>query len=299
MSPQRPSDVYSAALGGSAERRLTTLNDSLLERVYVADYEEIRYRSWDGKQVQGWFLRPIGWREGERPPVALEMHGGPHVMWGPGEASMWLELESLAGAGYTVFFSNPRGSEGYGEAWLQAIHQDWGTPPARDILTGLDSVIARGLGDPARQVVTGGSYAGYMTAWLIAKETPARFRAAVAQRGVYDLATWWGASNTWRLFEGEFEGRPWEQPELARAQSPLTYVANVKTPLLMLHGALDYRASVSSALAFYRGMREGNTEVQMVLYPREGHEVTRSGEPAHRVDHMLRIIDWFERHVGN
>ncbi|HET7232469.1 MAG TPA: S9 family peptidase [Longimicrobium sp.] len=297
MSPRYPSDVYAAALDGTGERRLTTLNDTLLSRVYVADYEEIRYPSFDGKQVQGWFLRPLGLRAGQRPPVALEMHGGPHAMWGPGEASMWLEYQSLAGAGYTVFLSNPRGSEGYGEGWLRAIHQNWGTPPARDILTGLDSVIARGLGDPARQVVTGGSYAGYMTAWLIAKESPDRFKAAVAQRGVYDLSIWWGASNTWRLFEGEFGGRPWEQPELARQQSPLTYVANVKTPLLMLHGALDYRASVSSALAFYRGMKQGNTEVQMVLYPREGHEVTRSGEPAHRVDHMLRIIDWFERHV--
>jgi dipeptidyl aminopeptidase/acylaminoacyl peptidase len=297
MSPQRPSDVYAAALDGRGEKRLTALNDSLLDRVYVADYEEVRYPSFDGKRVQGWFLRPIGWRAGMRPPLALEMHGGPHVMWGPGEASMWLEYQSLAGAGYTVFFANPRGSDGYGEAWLQAIHQNWGTPPARDILIGMDTIVARGLGDGAKQVVTGGSYAGYMTAWLIAKESPDRFRAAVAQRGVYDLTIWWGASNTWRLFEGEFEGRPFEQPELAREQSPLTYVANVRTPLLMLHGALDYRASVSSALAFYRGMKQGNTEVEMVLYPREGHEVTRSGEPAHRVDHMMRIVDWFERHV--
>jgi len=297
MSPRYPSDVFSAALDGTRERRLTTLNDTLLARVYVADYEEIRYPSWDGKPVQGWFLRPIGQREGAKPPLALEIHGGPHSMWGPGEASMWLEYQSLAGAGYTVFLSNPRGSEGYGEGWLQAIHQNWGTPPARDILTGVDSVLARGLADGSKQVMTGGSYGGYMTAWLIAKESPDRFRAAVAQRGVYDLAIWWGASNTWRLFEGEYGGRPWEQAELARVQSPLTYVANVKTPLLMLHGAQDYRASVASALAFYRGMKEGDTEVQMVLYPREGHELTRSGEPAHRVDHMMRIIDWFERHV--
>jgi len=132
---------------------------------------------------------------------------------------------------------------------------------------------------------------------LIAKEAPERFRAAVAQRGVYDLTIWWGASNTWRLFESEFGGRPWEQPEVARAQSPLTYVANVRTPLLMLHGAADYRTTVASALAFFRGLKEENREVELVLYPREGHEVTRSGEPAHRVDHMFRIIDWFERHV--
>jgi len=297
MSPRQPSDVYGAALDGTRERRLTTLNDTLLSRVYVADYEEIRYPSFDGKTVQGWFLRPLGVPAGQRAPLAVEIHGGPHSMWGPGEASMWLEYQSLAGAGYTVFLSNPRGSEGYGEGWLQAIHQNWGTPPARDILTGADSILARGLGDPARQVVTGGSYGGYMVSWLIAKESPARFKAAVSQRGVYDLAIWWGASNTWRLFEGEFGGRPWEQPRLAREQSPLTYVANVRTPLLMLHGAQDYRASVASAHAFYRGMKEGNTEVQMVLYPREGHEVTRSGEPAHRVDHMMRIVDWFERHV--
>ncbi|HVG44605.1 MAG TPA: S9 family peptidase, partial [Longimicrobium sp.] len=222
MSPRRPSDVYAAALDGGGERRLTALNDSLLSRVYVADYEEIRYPSFDGKTVQGWFLRPIGGRAGERPPLAVEMHGGPHSMWGPGEASMWLEYQSLAGAGYTVFFANPRGSDGYGQGWLQAIHQSWGSPPARDILTGADSVLARGLADPAKQAVTGGSYAGYMTAWLVAKEAPERFRAAVAQRGVYDLTIWWGSANTWQLFEGEFGGRPWEQPELARAQSPLT-----------------------------------------------------------------------------
>jgi dipeptidyl aminopeptidase/acylaminoacyl peptidase len=299
MSPQKPSDVYAAALDGRGERRLTTLNDSLLSRVYVADYEEVRYPSWDGKPVQGWFLRPIGGASGGRPPLAVEMHGGPHVMWGPGEASMWLEYQALAGAGYTVFFANPRGSEGYGEAWLQAIHQNWGTPAARDILTGADTVLARGLADPAKQAITGGSYAGYMTAWIVAKEAPERFKAAVAQRGVYDLTIWWGSANTWRLFEGEFAGRPWEQPELARAQSPLTYVANVRTPLLMLHGAQDNRVGVASAEAFYRGLKEENREVELVLYPREGHEVTRSGEPEHRVDHMLRIVDWFERHIAH
>jgi dipeptidyl aminopeptidase/acylaminoacyl peptidase len=297
MSPQKPSDVYASALDGSGERRLTTLNDSLLSRVYVADYEEMRYPSFDGKRVQGWFLRPLGAQAGRRPPLAVEMHGGPHTMWGPGEASMWLEYQSLAGAGYTVFFSNPRGSSGYGEAWLRAIHQDWGSSPAQDILLGADSVLARGLADPAKQVITGGSYAGYMTAWIIAKQAPERFKAAVSQRGVYDLTIWWGSANTWQLFEGEFGGRPWEQPELARAQSPLTYVANVRTPLLMLHGAQDNRVGLASAEAFYRGLMEEHREVQLVFYPREGHEVTRSGEPEHRVDHMMRIIDWFERHV--
>ncbi|HET6232934.1 MAG TPA: S9 family peptidase [Longimicrobiaceae bacterium] len=297
MSPQRPSDVYAASLTGAGERRLTALNDSLLARVYVGDYEPLRYASFDGRRVDGWFIRPIGWRAGSRPPLALEMHGGPHTMWGPGEASMWLEYQSLAGAGYTVFFSNPRGSSGYGEKGLQSIHREWGSPPAQDILIGADSVIARGLADRDRQAMTGGSYAGYMTAWIVAKEAPSRFKAAAAQRGVYDLGTWWGSSNTWRLFEDEFGARPWEDPAIVRAQSPITYVANVRTPLLMLHGEADYRTTIAGAEAFYRALKVLDREVEFVRYPREGHELTRSGEPAHRVDHMLRIIEWFDRHI--
>ena len=297
MHPRNPSDVYAAGLDGRGERKLTTLNDSLLAQVYVGDYEEIWYPSFDGRRIQGWIVRPIGWRPGQRPPLAVEIHGGPHSMWGPGESSMWLEYQTLAGAGYTVFFSNPRGSSGYGEEGLRSIHRNWGTPPARDILIGADSVLARGLADPARQVVTGGSYAGYMTAWLIAKEAPERFRAAAAQRGVYDLGIWYGASNTWQLFEGEFGTRPWEDPEIVREQSPLTYVANVRTPLLMLHGEADLRTTIASAEAFYRALKELRRPVEFVRYPREGHELTRSGEPAHRVDHMLRILEWFERHI--
>ncbi|HEX2094062.1 MAG TPA: S9 family peptidase [Longimicrobiaceae bacterium] len=297
MHPQRPSDVYAARPDGSGERRLTTLNDSLLAQVYVGEYEEIWYPSFDGRRIQGWFIRPIGYRPGMRPPLAVEIHGGPHSMWGPGEFSMWLEYQTLAGAGYTVFFSNPRGSGGYGNEGLQSIHRNWGTPPARDILIGADSILARGLADPQRQVVTGGSYAGYMTAWLIAKEAPERFRAAVAQRGVYDLGIWYGASNTFELFEGEFGTRPWEDPEIVREQSPITYVANIRTPLLLLHGEVDYRTTIAGAEAMYRAMKSLDKTVEFVRYPREGHELTRSGEPAHRVDHMLRILEWFERHL--
>jgi dipeptidyl aminopeptidase/acylaminoacyl peptidase len=297
MDPRRPSDVYAARADGRGERRLTALNDSLLAQVYVGAYEELWYPSFDGTRVQAWFIRPLGHQAGTRYPLAVQIHGGPHAMWGPGEASMWLEYQMLAGAGYTVFFSNPRGSGGYGEAGLQSIHRNWGTPPARDILIGADSLIARGLADPSRQVVTGGSYAGFMTAWLIAHEAPERFRAAVAARGVYDLAGWYGSSNTWRLFEGEFGTRPWEDPEITRAQSPLTYVANIRTPLLLLHADTDFRTTIATAEALYRALKVLNREVEFVRYPREGHELTRSGEPAHRVDHMLRTLEYFERHV--
>lgn len=297
MNPRRPSDLYSADAAGGGERRLTTLNDSLLAQVYVSDYHEIRYPSFDGRPVHGWYLLPIDYRAGQRPPLAVEIHGGPHAMWGPGEASMWLEYQTLAGAGYTVFFSNPRGSSGYGNEGLRSIQRNWGSPPGRDILIGADSVIARGLADPRRQVVTGGSYAGYMTAWLIAREAPERFKAAVAARGVYDLSTWYGGSNTWRLFEGEFGTRPWEDPEITRQQSPLTYVANIRTPLLLLHADTDYRTTIAGAEAMYRALKVLGREVEFVRYPREGHELTRSGEPGHRIDHMLRTLEYFERYI--
>lgn len=297
MNPRIPSDVYTADAAGTGERRLTMLNDSLLARVYVSDYHEIRYPSFDGRQAQAWYLLPIGHRPGRRAPLAVQIHGGPHVMWGPGEATMWLEYQMLAGAGYTVFLSNPRGSAGYGNAWLRANRRDWGASPGRDILVGADSVIARGVADPNRQVVTGGSYAGYMTAWLIAREAPTRFKAAVAARGVYDLGIWFYGSNSWRLFEGDFGTRPWEDPEVTRAQSPLTYVADIQTPLLLLHADTDYRATIASAEALYRAMKLLNKEVEFVRYPREGHELTRSGEPGHRIDHLLRTLEYFERYI--
>lgn len=297
MNPRYPSDVWAADAAGGGQRRLTTLNDSLLAQVYVSDYHEMWYPSFDGRRIQGWYLLPINHRPGRRAPLAVEMHGGPHAMWGPGEASMWLEYQMLAGAGYTVFLSNPRGSHGYGNEGLQSIRRNWGTPPARDVLIGADSVIARGLADPDRQVITGGSYAGYLTTWIIAREAQQRFKAAVAQRGVYDLGIWYGGSNTWRLFEGEFGTRPWEDPEITRAQSPLTYVADIRTPLLLLHADTDFRATIASAEALYRALTVLGRPVEFVRYPREGHELTRSGEPNHRIDHMLRILEYFERHI--
>lgn len=299
MNPERPSDVYVADAAGRGTRRLTALNDSLLARVYVSPYHEVWYPSFDGRRVQGWYLLPINHQPGMRAPLAVQIHGGPHAMWGPGEASMWLEYQMLAGAGYTVFFSNPRGSGGYGNEGLRSIQRAWGTPPARDILIGADSILARGLADPAKQVVTGGSYAGFMTAWLIAKESPERFRAAVAARGVYDLGIWYGSSNTYRLFEGEFGTRPWEDPEVVRQQSPLTYVANIRTPLLLLHADTDFRTTVAGAEAMYRALKVLGREVEFVRYPREGHELTRAGEPKHRVDHMLRTLEYFERYVSH
>ncbi len=294
MKPALPSDVYAADIDAKNARRLTALNDSLLATVHVQPYEEIWYQAPDGHDVQGWFIRPPQGAT-RNTPLAVEMHGGPHVMWGPGEASMWLEYQSLAGAGYTVFFSNPRGSDGYGFEHKKAIHRNWGNLPMGDVLAGADSIIARGLADADQQVITGGSYAGYLTAWIIGHTN--RFKAAAAQRGVYDMVSWWGMATTWRLFESEFATVPWEDPQLAWEASPIAHAAKIQTPLLLLHGEQDYRVGLGGVQTLFRMLKAQGKEVELVLYPREGHEVTRSGEPHHRVDHMARIIDWFDRYL--
>lgn len=293
MQPMHPSDVYAADGDGKAERRLTALNDSLLAAVHVQPYEEMWYTARDGSRLQGWIVRPPAGASAKT-PLAVEMHGGPHVMWGPGEASMWLEYQALAGDGYTVFFANPRGSEGYGFEHKKAIHRNWGELPMSDVLTGADSVIGRRLADARRQYITGGSYAGYLTAWIVGHTN--RFKAAVAQRGVFDMTSWWGMANTWRLYESEFASVPWEDPKLAWEASPIAYAASIQTPLLLLHGQQDYRVGLGGVQTLFRMLKAQGKEVEMVLYPREGHEVTRSGEPNHRVDHMLRILDWFDAH---
>lgn len=295
MKPEAPSDVYAADADAQRQHRLTALNDSLLAAVYVQPYEEVWYRAPDGYQLQGWIVRSP---QGTSPatPLAVEMHGGPHVMWGPGEASMWLEYQALAGNGYTVFFANPRGSAGYGFEHKKAIHRNWGELPMGDVLAGADTVLARGLAHPDKQVITGGSYAGYLTAWIVGHTN--RFKAAVAQRGVFDMLSWWGTANTWRLYESEFAAVPWEDARLLWESSPIAYAAHINTPLLLLHGEQDNRTGVAGAQILFRMLKAQGKEVQLVLYPREGHEVTRSGEPHHRVDHMARILDWFDTHLS-
>ncbi len=295
MSPNDPSEVHVAESDGANPRRLTRLNDAFLADVHVQPYEEITYAAPDGTDIQGWVIRPPGFVAGTH-PLAVEMHGGPHAMWGPGELTMWHEYQMLAGAGYVVFLSNPRGSEGYGFEWKRAIHRDWGELPMGDVLAGADAVLARGWADPERQTITGGSYAGFLTVWIIGHTD--RFRAAVAQRGVYHMFSWYGGSFTWRLYESEFGALPWEDPMLAWESSPIAYVENITTPLLLIHAERDYTATIASAEMLYRSLKVLGKDVEFAWYPRASHELSRSGEPRQRIDRLLRILEYFDRHVG-
>jgi dipeptidyl aminopeptidase/acylaminoacyl peptidase len=295
-APDTPSDIFTARSDGSFEKRLTHVNQDVLAKRKLAPIEEIWYESWDGTRIQGWIIKPADFDPRRKYPLLLEIHGGPHVMWGPSERTMWHEWQVFASAGYVVFACNPRGSDGYGYAFKDAIHLKWGEDDSQDILRGVDEVVRRGYIDTKKMVLTGGSYGGFMTAWIIGHDP--RFVAAFAQRGVYNLTSFYGCTDATLLIEWEFDTFPWDQPELLWKHSPIAYVKNIRTPLLIKHGELDFRAPINTAEELFIALKKLKREVVFVRYPREGHELSRSGEPQHRVDRLQRMLDWFDSHIG-
>ncbi|RYY14640.1 MAG: S9 family peptidase, partial [Chitinophagaceae bacterium] len=188
-----------------------------------------------GLSIEYWTMKPAGFEPGKKYPVLLNIHGGPSAMWGPGEASMWHEFQFFCSQGYGVVYCNPRGSGGYGLEFLRANVNDWGAGPTSDVLGSLDRAVSENWIDTSKMVVSGGSYAGYLVAWIIAHDK--RFKAACSQRGVYDLATFFGEGNAWRLVPNYFGGYPW-QPEVRKVldrESPISYVSNITTPYLIFH----------------------------------------------------------------
>ena len=294
-----PNELYSMQAGGKTTQ-ITELNSEWLRNKELSVPVEKWITRPDGLKVQMWVMNPIHPLAGKKYPWVLDIHGGPSAMWGPGELSMWHEFQILCSFGYGVVYSNPRGSGGYGYDFQQANYQNWGEKPSGDVLAALDEAVKdNALVDANRLFITGGSYAGYLTAWIIGHDQ--RFKAAVAQRGVYDLATFFGEANAFRLVQGEFGGYPWE-PEtkkLLERESPFTYVQNIRTPFLIIHGSQDLRTGIAQSEMMFKALKIMGRPVEYLRYPAVGHELTRSGPPNQRMDHMLRIIEFFERYSNN
>lgn len=291
-----PSELYVVDAPGATPRRLTDHNTGWLQGRSVASAVEHWITRPDGERVQYWIMKPAGLAEGARAPVVLEIHGGPMAMWGPSVFSMWHEFQMLCSRGFAVVYANPRGSSGYGYEFQRGNHMNWGDGPAGDVLAALDDAIARSPWiDPDRQFVTGGSYGGYLTAWIVAHTD--RFRSAVAQRGVYDLTTFYGEGNAFMLVEHAMGGFPWESAtrEALARESPFTYVESITTPLLITHGSNDLRTGVTQSEMLFRALKELDRPVEYVRYPGAGHELSRSGEPLQRLDRLMRIAEFFER----
>jgi dipeptidyl aminopeptidase/acylaminoacyl peptidase len=220
----------------------------------------------------------------------VEIHGGPHTLYG---WSPFLEFQILAGAGMSVFFCNPRGSEGYGRAFNEANLRDWGPGPMRDVLAGVDALVADGLADPTRLGVTGGSYGGYLTTWIVAHDD--RFRAAMTCRSVADMAVLFltGDLSGTQWPKVEFGGYPWEDPAYFQSISPLTFAHQIRTPLLIQHAERDLRTTVGQAEALFAVLRRHRRPVRLMRVPDETHELTRSGSPFRRVENLVQVRDWF------
>ncbi|PZX61132.1 dipeptidyl aminopeptidase/acylaminoacyl peptidase [Algoriphagus ratkowskyi] len=291
-----PSEIYAATIEGKNEKVLTHYNSVWLADRWVSQPIAHRFEQ-DGFNVDYWVMPPYGLKEGQKYPTLLEMHGGPTAMWGPGESSMWHEFQVLAGRGYGVVYANPRGSGGYGKSFQKGNYQDWGDGPAKDVLTALDKAGEEySWIDEDQLVLTGGSYAGYLAAWIVGHDN--RFKAALAQRGVYELTFFMGEGNAWRLVPNYF-GYPWEEgvKEILEYNSPQTYVQNIETPLMIFHGDNDLRTGVRQSELLYKSLKILGKPVEYVRYPNEGHELSRSGAVHRRLDRMGRIVEFFERYV--
>ena len=270
-------------------RTLTHLNGDLAAELALVEPVERRWRS-DGFEIQGW-LYPGG--EGRR-PLVLEIHGGPHTLYG---WAPMLEFQVLAGAGISVLASNPRGSEGYGEAFNRANLGDWGEGPMADVMAGVDQAIEDGLADPERLGVTGGSYGGYLTNWIVGHSD--RFRAALTARSVVDMRMLFltGDISSGEWTRTEFGRYPWEDPDYFDEISPLAYAPNIRTPLLIQHSERDIRTTVGQAEALFTVLRSLRRPVRFMRVPEESHELTRGGVPFRRMENLVQVRDWFRHYL--
>ncbi len=287
---RNPYELYVADDNGKNTHPITSFNSDWLKGKKIVFPQEKWLTRPDGHQIQYWVMEPANRQPGKKYPVVLEIHGGPFVMWGPGEFTLWHEFQLLTSRGFGVVYCNPRGSSGYGLEFHKAIYRNLGPGPASDILAVASEAAKLEWVDAAQQVVTGGSYGGYLTAWIVSQDH--RFKAAVAQRGGYDLTV---SFRGWLSFH--FGGYPWDEEvhNLLHAQSPLTFVEDIRTPLLIMHADQDRLPGLSQSL--YKSLKILNRPVEYVRYPKEGHNLSRSGNPKLRMDRLNRIIEFFERFV--
>lgn len=295
---KNPWEVYVYSIKDKSNRALTRLNEDWMKERQVIFPKEYWITRPDGTKVQYWVMEPVGRKDGTKYPTILNIHGGPAAMWGPGIFSMWHEYQLENSWGYGVVYCNPRGSGGYGDKFKKGNFKDWGPSPSADILSTLDDAMKNNAWiDKDQLFIEGGSYAGYMVAWVIGHDN--RFKAANAQRGVYELTTFMGEGNAFFLVPNDFGGYPWdaETKKLLDSESPYNYLKNINTPFLIIHGDQDLRTGVTQSEMLYKSLKILNKPVEYVRYPREGHELTRSGNPGRMMDHMLRVIEFFERYV--
>lgn len=280
----------------AGERRLT----QVATPVEAAEPERFTATSADGSEVEAWIIRPLGFEEGQSYPLLLNVHGGPFSQYGN---RFFDEFQVYAGAGYAVLYSNPRGSSGYSEEWGRAIRgpveggPGWGTRDYEDVMAVMDEALERfDFIDPERLGILGGSYGGFMTSWVVGHSD--RFKAACSERSVNNFVLEGGSSDIGWAFKG-IVGEYWfRAPDAYLQISPSRYAENITTPLLILHSEEDLRCPLGHGEDLFAILRVLKRDVELVIFPAEGHNLSRSGSPAHREMRFEAILDWFERKLA-
>jgi dipeptidyl aminopeptidase/acylaminoacyl peptidase len=274
-------------------RQLTHFNDALFARLTLTPPQVITYRSFDGREIEAWVQRPPGYPAGKPYPMVLDIHGGPHGAYG---YTFFHEAQWMAAKGYVVICPNPRGSTAYGQEFGNVIQYRYPGDDFKDLMAGVDELVRRGDADPKRLGVTGGSGGGLLTNWTITQTD--RFAAAVSQRSIADWAGWWYTADFTLFTPRWFRGAPFEEAQDFAARSPITYIKNVKTPLMLIEGEADYRTPpTSGGEEMFRALKYLHRPVVMVRFPGESHELSRSGHPWHRVERLQHIVRWFDKYL--
>ena len=292
--PGAPAEVFVCGGDGGGERRLTDLNRAFTREVTLARPERFRFER-AGFTVDAWIVKPHGFEPGRRYPLLLNVHGGPHAQYG---YPFFDEFQVQAGAGYGVLYANPRGSQGYGEAFASAVVGDWGGGDAADVQAALDEALSRYHWiDPERLGLLGGSYGGFMTSWIVGHSK--RFRAACSERAVNVQTSMFGTSDIGFVFnQVELGGvLPWEDFAKYVERSPLTYAKDITTPLLILHSEDDLRCPIEQGEQLFVALKTLRREVTFVRFPDENHELTRSGKPRHRLERFRILLEWFAKYL--
>ncbi len=289
---QHPADLFIADLKGKELAQVTHVSDKLLSAVTLQPVERLPFKAPDQWDIEGFFLKPLGWQPGKTYPMILMIHGGPNGMWG---VNWNLEAQSYAAHGWAVLMTNPRGSSGYGEAFQRGVNEQWGGKAYQDIMAGVNAAILKYPWiDPNRLGVTGQSFGGFMTDWIVGQTN--RFKGAVTLAGISDLISVEGTRDGFYGHDRDFGGDLWKNFDLYWKYSPIRNAPQVKTPTLILHGDSDQRVPLGQGEEFFRALYHFGVPTELVIFPREPHSLRT--EPKHLIEVLEWQIYWFDRYVA-
>jgi dipeptidyl aminopeptidase/acylaminoacyl peptidase len=289
----RPNELFVLDTATGAVRQLTRINEAFMAQLDLGKVESYWFKGANGADVHGWLVLPPGFDPAKKYPLVQLMHGGPHTMNGDGWSYRW-NTQVFAAAGYVCTWVNRHGSTGFGEQFCQSILNEWGDKPFEDIMKSTDYLLARFPNiDPERLAAAGASYGGYMATWVLGHTD--RFKAIINHAGVNDFVTQYGADVTQFGFTKVLGGTPWENPEGMARNNPTTYARNFKTPMLVIHGQLDYRVPYANGTALYAILQSMGIPSRLVIFPDENHWILK---PQNAIHWHWEMQSWLARHIG-